>query len=837
MSNKIGRFEISSEIASSGAISLYKASEGEGGQTVALKVLNLQGLGEQAATLTKELTSEAEASKALKSGNIAQLLGTEEVEGKFVASMEYVQGNSIATMMARNEGFSIWDLQDIVRQSCQGLDHAHTRKVVHHTLEPAKIMVTWDGSTKILGYGVSLMSAAAAKAEGAPPLILRYMSPEQVRGEAVDIRSNIFTLGSIMYEMMTERKAFDGEDAAQVRKQILEDSPTSPEQINRKMSAGLGELIVKAMAKDPAQRYQSGQELINDLEKCKNQPAATAAKSKEPARGFTAPIKTVAVSASPSVNAQPQSEDNASSQKSETAVSTNGASHQEPVGRARAAAAAGWRSAATTSAVSSAPAISELATGAANNEVAAASAPTAKLSAAAEVESPEKAAPKAPKIAVDPMMAEPVKTGAAKRSFSEISELPPLKEVYIAPSAPAAAEPELPEQPEITIKNPAPPEKPRVPPRVVAQHAVSEIKKTPPQFFVYAIGAAALIMLLIVGTIAYRIHSGNSDDDSGPAPSAQAPAPRPAPVTAQPVVPASIPASAPAVPVQQAQLPPSTAAPEPAPPVAADLSQNNDTENARNVSIKPRYSKKRNTRGRAAASAVVPGELTINSTPEGAQVSIDGQKDPSWVTPFKMAGVPPGQHTINVSKSGFAVESRTLDVTSGSKALLVLELASTTAAVVLTSIPDGAEVWMDGRDTGHVTPAQISLDKAGNHSFVFKKQGYVEESISANAQFGQTAHVTHALKALGVTDEIHYKKMFGGGKMAGMSTVSIKTDPKGAQIAINRRVLEKDSPVEFYLNPGTYMLDVTMSGYKSIHRIITVEKDGKFNFEQPLERE
>ena len=159
MSNKIGRFEILSEIAHSDISSVYKATDPESGQTVALKTVKLELLGEQAATLVKSLLEEAEASKVLNSHNIALLYGAEEVDGVFCASLEYVQGNSVATMLARKEGFSIWDLQDIARQTCQGLDHAHAKNLVHYTLEPSKIMVSWDGTVKILGFGISTMSA------------------------------------------------------------------------------------------------------------------------------------------------------------------------------------------------------------------------------------------------------------------------------------------------------------------------------------------------------------------------------------------------------------------------------------------------------------------------------------------------------------------------------------------------------------------------------------------------------------------------------------------------------------------------------------------------------
>jgi hypothetical protein len=148
---------------------------------------------------------------------------------------------------------------------------------------------------------------------------------------------------------------------------------------------------------------------------------------------------------------------------------------------------------------------------------------------------------------------------------------------------------------------------------------------------------------------------------------------------------------------------------------------------------------------------------------------------------------------------------------------------------------------MDGKDTGHVTPMQLSVEKAGNHAFLFRKQGYLDETTTANLQPGQTAHLSPALKALGTTDDIRiggkFKKLFGGSDVAGMATVSVKTQPKGAQIAINNRMLDKTSPVEFYLNPGTYVVDMTLSGYKSVQKVINVEKGGKVPVEETLERQ
>src|SRR6201981_2304997 len=159
MSTKMGHFEILSELAKSPTGTVYKANDPESNQTIALKAIQLSAFGDQADALEHALLAEAESTNVLSSPNISKIFGAGEMEGQFCAAMEYVQGNSIATMLARKEGFSIWDLRDIARQTCQGLDHAHVHNVVHYSLEPAKLMVTWDGTVKLLGFGISSMGA------------------------------------------------------------------------------------------------------------------------------------------------------------------------------------------------------------------------------------------------------------------------------------------------------------------------------------------------------------------------------------------------------------------------------------------------------------------------------------------------------------------------------------------------------------------------------------------------------------------------------------------------------------------------------------------------------
>ena len=812
MANKIGRFEILSEITHSEIGAVYKAADPESGQTIALKTIKLQMLDEQADVLVEHILREAAGTKPLSSHNIAQLFGVEVIDDQCCAAEEYVQGNSIATMLARNEGFSIWDLQDIVRQTCQGLDHAHSHNVVHYSLEPAKIMVTWDGTVKVLSFGVSCMGAFTCQASGRAPDVLHYVSPEQLRGDPVDGRSNIFSLGAILYEMATEAKAFAGDDADQVRQQIVEATPPAPIEVNRKIHPVLSEVIMKALSKAPEDRYQSGQELVNDLERCKESTTkAEAKKATQPAQGLNAPqAPKAAAAASAQSIARPASE-------RAPGNSESSASSQASAPARAAAAAAGWESASAVSTVQPAKAPK------ATEAPAKASAQTTfqeRASAVADVEP----ATEAPAFRVDPSMAEGAKDAVKGRSFSEMTDMPPLKESYTPPPPPPPqGEPEFDAEPPASLStlHRDKPEKPKVQPREVARKAVTEIKKTPPKLFLYSIAGAVGIILLVVGFIAYRIHSENSADET----TAEPPAAVAAPAETNPK-----PAWNPAQPPVQA-------------PVHAQPEQISAAREAPPVFVTPKYSKnsKKKIKVQAFAPSVIPGQMTINSTPEGAEVHIDGRTDPSWVTPFNLPGLAPGQHSVTVSRAGYSSETRTIEVASGSKSFLVIQLAQLSAAAAITSQPAGAQIFLDGKDTGKVTPAQINVDKPGAHTFLVKKQGYLDETSSASLQAGQIFHFAPTLKALGSADDIKlggkFKKLFGGGDTAGMGAVNIKTQPKGAQVAVNNRILDKFSPVDFFLNPGTYVIDITMSGYKPVHRVVEVQKGGKVAVEENLERE
>jgi serine/threonine protein kinase len=799
LTEKIGRFEIISEISRFELGSVYKATDTSSGQTVALKTLRLDLVGEHAAEWVQHLLQEAQRAFPLSNQHLATLYSAEEVDGHFCAAMEYVEGLSIAAMIAKDEGFSIWDLLDICRQVCHGLDYAHSQGIIHYSLQPANILVQWDGTVKILSFGISIMGAQTGM-ENEPWSTLYYMSPEQVRGDAVDTRSNMFSWGAVLYEMATQRLPFDGQTVSEISNKIQGQSPEEPQAIQPRMHPQLSALIMKALAKDPAKRYQSGRELLADLEACREVPkAGTEKKSAKPASGLNVPAKKAPENPPAGV---PRSQSDSDTVQDHQEVDDNSelvinAAGKQVRAKAAAAGAESGKSVAEPSLHSNVG--------------------TPKASAASFTEEPvQSPAPKSSRFAVDPMMAkEEEAEPKQKRGFSDIDQLPPLKEAYVAPQPGAPAEEEEEEE------QAAAPKAPPTPRNIAKPSAVRDEKikikmppvpKVDPKLVLYGVGGAAAVILLFLAIIGIYVHFQSGNDQLTSAPQATQPGTE---------------SSAAASPVAAAPVP------EPQPPQP----QVEIVEPEKSSVVTKHFKRKS---AESQAPVIIPGQLAISSTPEGAQIQVDGRTDASWVTPFTLPGLEPGSHTITVIKQGFNGESRTVDITSGGKSFLVMHLVQAGANVSVGSDPPGAVIIVDGHDTGRATPAQLVLDK-GTHGIMLRKTGYLDETTSADLQPGQNFQYAPRLKPLGMTEDIRtvgkFKKIFGGNDQAHMGRITVRTNPKGAQIAINQRLVEKASPVEFFLNPGNYVVDITLSGYAPIHKVITVNPNDKQVLDENMQRE
>jgi hypothetical protein len=610
---------------------------------------------------------------------------------------------------------------------------------------------------------------------------------------------------------------------------------------------------MKALAKNPAERYQSARELVEDLEKCKENGKKAGTDSKKPvsvpkvavdsAARAAAASKFVSTGSSAPKPAPPTAPRPVAPRPATPVAARLDAptlsQSKAPTSEGRAAAAAagalaGTRAVGVSSADfdaksetnSDSESSVQFESAAANEfEVSAPESqtlPGSVLSVAAvepEVEQPT------PGVAGDPMMSQAAAGPSSGTSFSDLAEMPPLKEPVFTPPPPP--EPiDSPRQVEqvYTGKSSRKDEKPKIQPREVAQKAFTEISTIPPRLMLISIlGAVALILVV---SIAIFFHVRSEDDDATVAP-------RPT-KTAKATPPAEPVAQAPVAPEVQA---PVQAEPQPVAPIV---------EAQPNLTVRQVEKRVAKNARRAPAPApmpvVIPGQALVDSTPQGAPFQVDGRSDPSWVTPFTLMDLSPGKHIISVNKSGYSSEIRSVDVAAGSKSSLLLHLSPMNALIVASSTPPGAQILIDGKPTGRVTPAQFAIEK-GSHTVLLRKQGFLDETITTDLGPAQNFQYSPTLRALGNTEDIRtvgkLNKLFGhgGDSTAGMGSISIHTQPKGAQVAINQRVLDKLAPLDVMLGPGNYIVDITLTGFKSVHKVVSVDKGGKVSIDEVLERE
>ncbi len=841
MATMFGRFEIQSELSRSDTALIYKAMDLKANEVVALKTQSLTPLGESADAFVGTLIAEGESARELASQNIVVLYGAGEIEGQFCAAMEYVQGNSIATMVARNEGFSIWDLIDVTRQICAGMEKAAEKNVTHCSLEPAKIMVQWDGMVKMLGYGISNMSLIGAESGKGMGALMSYCSPEQIRGEAIDLRSNLFTLGTILYEMVTGRKAFDDADPVGLVSQIENDMPTVPSSVNPKIHPLMSDLIMKALAKNPAERYQSARGLLDDLEQCKESGKKAAADTNKPSVASSALVSSAARAAAAKKFVSSEFRDPLSGSSSNSLsappsapsgtpwpsvtpkpVVRNPASPASPridlpVFAHAAGASAGETTAATHDSNSGARLISDF-------EVSVEGAQAAYGSVSAAPEAELKNEMRLPRVALDPLMSEPMASASGK-SFSDLAEMPPLKEPLSPPPVPEPAEP-LPTVAQAAAPNypakqySAKQEKPRIAPREIAK-ALHQIATIPPRLMLFSIMGALGLILVVAIAIFFHVRTEDADVTAAPQKIATA---------------ASSSTSISDQPIAERERPAPPRAVQPAPPPLVEVQPK--------LTVRP--VEKRTAKNRPAAPApaqvVVAGEALIDSSPQGASFQVDGKSDPSWVTPFTVSGLTPGKHIVSVAKSGYSSDIHSIDVAAGSKLSLAIHLAPVNALVVVNSTPPGAEITIDGRSTGRVTPAQFAVEK-GSHTVLLHKHGYLDETTTADLGPAQNFQYAPTLRALGNTEDMRtigpFNRLLGRGGQgtAGMGSIVVRTQPKGAQVAINQQVLDKTSPLGVAVGPGNYIVDITLTGFKPIHKVVSVDRGNRTAIDEILERQ
>jgi serine/threonine protein kinase len=247
---------------------VYKAIDPVIGRAVAVKTIRLseEGTGLSRPELLTRFQTEARAAGLLTHPNIVVVFDAGEEDGLYYITMEMVEGKSLQVLLDAGHAFPLPRTLRIMEQTCAALQFAHERNVVHRDIKPANLMLTADDTVKVTDFGTAKILQFGTLQQtshvmGTPS----YMSPEQVKGRAVDGRSDIFSLGVMLYEMVTSEKPFPGQNITTVIYKIVNEDPVPPRQIDPSIHPGISTVAMKALAKEPDHRYQSCREMLEDL--------------------------------------------------------------------------------------------------------------------------------------------------------------------------------------------------------------------------------------------------------------------------------------------------------------------------------------------------------------------------------------------------------------------------------------------------------------------------------------------------------------------------------------------------------------------------------------------
>ena len=275
---KVSHYEIVSSLGSGGMGEVYEAHDHRLGRRVALKFL--PGALSRDARAVERLQREARIASSLNHPHICTIHDIDSHHGTHFIVMEFLDGVSLKQRI-QSGPLTVRELLHVAIQVAEALDAAHRLGVVHRDIKPANIFIT-RGTVKVLDFGVAKLQAASPSGSTSMPTLpprgtdayttdgvalgtIQYMAPEQARGDAIDGRSDLFSLGVVMYEMATGIPPFAGATTAVIYDGILNKQPPAPSGLNGSIPPDLDRLIGRAMAKEPAERHQTAAELIADL--------------------------------------------------------------------------------------------------------------------------------------------------------------------------------------------------------------------------------------------------------------------------------------------------------------------------------------------------------------------------------------------------------------------------------------------------------------------------------------------------------------------------------------------------------------------------------------------
>lgn len=270
--DRIGRYQILSELGRGAMGAVYKALDPQIDRTVAIKVILTANLSpKELENYKQRFYREARAAGKMSHGSIVTIYDiTEDAGGQPYLVMEFVEGRTLDQVMAEcaasGQPLPLQRALGIGKQVAEALDYAHRRGVVHRDVKPANILLTEDGVAKIADFGIAKMEGVQLTQTGHMLGTPAFMSPEQFSGGAIDARADLFSLGAILYWMLTGQKPFHAETLSMVTYKVVFADPPAPTQANPALPANVDPVLARALAKKPEARYAACKELAEDLD-------------------------------------------------------------------------------------------------------------------------------------------------------------------------------------------------------------------------------------------------------------------------------------------------------------------------------------------------------------------------------------------------------------------------------------------------------------------------------------------------------------------------------------------------------------------------------------------
>jgi serine/threonine-protein kinase len=270
MKETLGRYKIIKEVGRGAMGTVYQGYDPKIDRIVALKTIRKDRLAESrdAEDLVTRFQKEVRAAGKLVHPNIVIVYDTGEDEETAYVAMEYIEGDTLENLIQKGIRFPMDKVIDIMDQICDGLEYTHRQGIVHRDLKPSNIMLVNGERLKITDFGISKAVGAVSSPITQAGILLgtpSYMSPEQIAGKEIDGRSDLFSLGIILYQLLTGEAAFAGDTIPKLLYNIVNKDPTPPSQIDSSIPSLCDEVIAKALAKDPDKRYQTARHFIEDL--------------------------------------------------------------------------------------------------------------------------------------------------------------------------------------------------------------------------------------------------------------------------------------------------------------------------------------------------------------------------------------------------------------------------------------------------------------------------------------------------------------------------------------------------------------------------------------------